>query len=85
MIGELWGGCLEIRYLWVHEDRRGLRLAAARGGGDGSAGLWGCTQVMLDTFSFQAPAFYQQHGYTIRGAIEDFPRGHRKYILQKPL
>ncbi len=45
----------------------------------------GCTLVQLDTYSFQAPAFYQKNGYEIFGAIEDSPAGHTHYFLKKTL
>ena len=37
----------------------------------------------LDTFAFQAPAFYEKQGYTLFGTIEDLPPGHARYFLQK--
>jgi len=39
----------------------------------------------LDTFSFQAPDFYQQRGYQVFGQLDDFPPGHRRYYLTKEL
>ena len=84
--GWTWGGCLEIALLWVHEDWRGqgygarlLQLAEQR------AIDQGCRQVVLDTFSFQAPAFYQRHGYEIAGVFDNFPAGHQKFFLRKEL
>ena len=44
-----------------------------------------CGIVVLNTHSFQAPAFYQKLGYTITGIDEDYPAGHRQYHLQKRL
>jgi GNAT superfamily N-acetyltransferase len=86
LIAELWGGCLELRYLWVREDRRGhgygTRLLAAA---EAEARSRDCVQAVVDTFSFQAPDFYQRHGYTVRGIVDDFPRGFRRYVLSKPL
>jgi len=56
--GHTWGGCLEIRQLWVDEARRkqglGTRLFVAA---EQEARRRGCRQILLTTFTFQAPAF----------------------------
>ncbi|GAQ00024.1 hypothetical protein NIES2104_65890 [Leptolyngbya sp. NIES-2104] len=39
----------------------------------------------MDTFSFQAPEFYQKLGYTVFGELPDFPIGHRRLFLKKVL
>ena len=36
----------------------------------------GCTHVLLETTTFNAPAFYQQRGYTLAGAVPNWPAGH---------
>jgi hypothetical protein len=41
--------------------------------------------VILDTFSFQAPEFYQSLGYAIMAVVEGFGQQHRKYFLRKSL
>jgi hypothetical protein len=41
--------------------------------------------VWLDTFDFQAPEFYRQHGYVEFGHIDDYPPGHKRYFFQKRL
>jgi ribosomal protein S18 acetylase RimI-like enzyme len=86
LYGWTWGGCLEIKYLWVAEAWRGrghgTRLLAAA---EREAIARGCTQAMLDTHSFQAPLFYQRAGYTIFGVIDNYPVGHAKYYLKKQL
>jgi ribosomal protein S18 acetylase RimI-like enzyme len=52
-----------------------LRRAAERG----------CRRVFLDTFSFQAPGFYQKLGYQVYGRAEDWPDGHAHLFLRKDL
>jgi hypothetical protein len=41
--------------------------------------------VFLDTFSFQAPGFYQKLGYRVFGELVDFPPGHTRQYLTKRL
>jgi N-acetylglutamate synthase-like GNAT family acetyltransferase len=45
----------------------------------------GAKHVFLDTFSFQAPGFYTQHGYQVFGELKDFPPRHQRYFLTKQL
>jgi GNAT superfamily N-acetyltransferase len=57
-------GWLSIHALWVAESLRGLGvgtdiLEAAENASIKS----GCRAAILDTFSFQAPAFYEKRGY----------------------
>jgi GNAT superfamily N-acetyltransferase len=84
--GNVWGGCAEIRQFWVEESRRkqglGSRLLAAA---EHEARRRGCGQVLLMTFSFQAPAFYARHGFEVLAVVEDHPRGHENLLLRKRL
>jgi GNAT superfamily N-acetyltransferase len=45
----------------------------------------GAKQAYLDTFSFQAPEFYQKQGYQIFGELTDFALGHTRYFMKKTL
>lgn len=45
----------------------------------------GCVGVWLDTYGFQARAFYQKLGYEVFGIIEDHPRGSQRIFLRKRL
>jgi ribosomal protein S18 acetylase RimI-like enzyme len=72
--------------MWVREELRGraygrslLTLA------EEEARQRGARHAHLDTFSFQAPGFYERHGYRVFGELQDFPRGHRRYYLTKEL
>jgi ribosomal protein S18 acetylase RimI-like enzyme len=50
-------------------------IAAERG----KSGLW------LDTYSFQAPGFYEKLGFQRVGHIPDYPKGHARYFYAKRL
>lgn len=38
----------------------------------------GCRAAYLDTFTFQAPKFYEKLGYREFGRLDDFPPGHSR-------
>ena len=60
----------------------GTRLLAAA---EAAARGRGCHDVWLDTFSFQALPFYEQHGYVVFGTLENYPTGHERYFVRKSL
>lgn len=84
--GWTWAGWLKVANLWVRDDLRrqghGRALLAAA---EKEAAARGCTRATLDTYSFQAPVFYQRLGYKIVAAVDDFPAGHKHYTLVKNL
>lgn len=85
LTGETFGNWLCIRFLFVCESRRGQgigsRLLAAA---EEEAKRRGCKYAFVDTFSFQAPAFYQKHGYQEVFSLEDYPyTGKRHYYTKK--
>jgi GNAT superfamily N-acetyltransferase len=82
--GWLWGGCLEVDYLWVDEGQRGqgigrkLMLELEE-----EAQKRGCHTAVLDTYSFQAPGFYENLGYEAFGIVDGYGRGYQKYFFRK--
>jgi GNAT superfamily N-acetyltransferase len=84
--GNTWGGTCEIRQFWVDASRRrrGLGTMLFRAA-EQEARRRGCTQMLLMTFSFQAPDFYVSHGFDTVATIEDHPRGHRNLLMRKRL
>ena len=86
VIGEIYWEWFHLDLLWVKDELRGrgfghrlLRRA------EDEARQRGAKNVYLDTFSFQAPDFYKQHGYQVFGELQDFPPGHQRYFLTKQL
>ena len=41
--------------------------------------------MVLMTFSFQAPAFYERHGFDVVATIQDHPLRHRNLLMRKRL
>jgi GNAT superfamily N-acetyltransferase len=92
--GEIVGGVigathwdwLYINLMWVREDLRnrgyGQQLLVKA---EDEARRRGARHAYLDTFSFQAPGFYQKNGYQVFGELPDFPLGHQRYFLKKAL
>jgi len=39
----------------------------------------------IDTMDFQALPFYERHGYSVFGVLDDMPRGHQRFFLKKAL
>ncbi len=45
----------------------------------------GCKYSYLNTFSFQARGFYEQHGYRVFGMLDNFPSGATRFFMKKTL
>lgn len=85
-VGRTWGRCCELQQLWVDGGSRhsgiGTGLMARF---EAEAAGRGCKLAYLDTFSFQAPAFYRRLGYAPIHTIAGFGHGIEKYLMQKEL
>ena len=85
LIGHVYAGWLSVNLLWVEAEfrhlgiGRGLIAEAER-----RAVALGCHSAHLDTFSFQAPEFYQKQGYREFARL-DYPPDHQRIFLKKQL
>jgi GNAT superfamily N-acetyltransferase len=62
--GWTWGVAAGIGMTWVRDDVRGARLGTRLlEEFEAEAGRRGCTHVFVTSFTFQAPGFYERHGY----------------------
>jgi GNAT superfamily N-acetyltransferase len=84
--GWSWGGSCYIRHLFVPEAMRGTGLGKRLMRTIEQEALRrGCTQIVLETHSFQAPAFYRRLGFRVVGTVENYPRGHQSLTMVKAL
>jgi GNAT superfamily N-acetyltransferase len=81
-----WGGLLGIEMLWIREQSRrggwGTKILAAA---EEEARLRGCDRACVSSFTFQAPAFYQRHGYVETGRTLGIPGGAADVHMFKEL
>ena len=86
LLGDLYYGWLFVRILWVADEHRGgghgERLVRAA---EEEARARGCHAMWLDTFSFQAPGFYRRLGFQEFARLDEYPPGHARHFLWKPL
>jgi GNAT superfamily N-acetyltransferase len=82
--GRTYYSWLFIDWLWVaplrREEKLGMRLLQQA---EQAARDRGCVGAYVDTFSFQAPRFYERQGYREFGRIEGLPPGHACVWLKK--
>ena len=86
--GGLWAS---VYYDWLYVELLCVP-AASRGSGTGTALLAtaesiaiarNCVGVWLDTYEFQAPAFYEKLGYEVFARLPEYPRGYERIFLKK--
>ena len=86
VLGQLWGGWLQVTYLWVAERARGAghgtRLME---NAEAYARSRGAVEATLETHSFQARPFYERLGYEVFSTLDGYPLGQAKYFLRKAL
>ena len=78
--------CVTVDFLYVEPSARGDGLGAAllrRVEEEGRR--QGARRVLLNTFSFQAPGFYEKQGYRCFGALEPCFGTHGQYFFCKEL
>ena len=86
MVAETFGNWLEIEYLYVSEDlrRQGIGSKILKMAEKESRNR-GCKYSFVDTFNFQAPKFYEKHGYKEVFALKKYPYIGERYYYTKEL
>jgi ribosomal protein S18 acetylase RimI-like enzyme len=85
-LGALWLEWLFIELLWLSEPFRrrdiGTELITQL---EDEARRRGAKNAYVDTFSFQAPGFYEKLGFREFGRLEPYFESHARIWLTKPL
>ncbi|MFJ8825686.1 GNAT family N-acetyltransferase [Streptomyces sp. NPDC102467] len=82
-----WATWLHVNLLWVADQHRGAGLGsrllaeAERTAREDRA----CVNSRVETWDFQAPGFYRQHGYDVVAVVPDYPPGVKEFTLTKRL
>ena len=86
MVAETFGNWLEIEYLYVSDSLRdqglGSRILEMA---ENESRSRGCKYSFVDTFNFQAPKFYEKHGYKEVFALKNYPYTGERYYYTKEL
>ena len=86
VVGAAYWGKLHVRLLWVDPDYRSAGLGSRlMDWVERQAEAMGCSAVMVDTMSFQAPEFYRRRGYRQFGLSEGYDGGASRHYFEKRL
>ena len=86
LVAETFGNWLEIEYLFVKEDLRGQGIGSQLlQRAESEAKNRNCRYVFVNTYQFQAPAFYQKHDYQEVFTLKDYPCTGQRHYYQKDL
>ena len=86
IVAETFGNWLEIEYLYVSENlrRQGIGSKILKMA-ENELRNSGCKYSFVDTFNFQAPKFYEKHGYKEVFALKNYPYIGERYYYTKEL
>ena len=86
LVAETFGNWLEIEYSFVKEDLRGQGIGSKLlQQAESEAKKRNYRYVFVNTYQFQAPAFYQKHGYKEVFTLKDYPYTGQRHYYQKDL
>ena len=86
LVADTFGNWLEIEYLFVKEDLRGQGIGSQLlQRAESEAKMRNCRFAFVNTYQFQAPAFYQKQGYKEVFTLKDYPCTGQRHYYQKDL
>lgn len=86
LIGRSLFRWLIVELVFVPERMRGRGLGAeVMARAEAVARERGCLGIWLDTYSFQAPGFYEKLGFERFGQVDGHPPGSTRFFMRKRL
>jgi GNAT superfamily N-acetyltransferase len=86
LAAESYYGWMFVSLLWIDDKHRGTGVGTTlMTQAEAAARERGLGHVWLDTFSFQAPGFYEKMGYRRFAQLKDFPAGGSRLWFTKKL
>jgi GNAT superfamily N-acetyltransferase len=86
LAGETFFSWMFVSLLWVSDKHRGKGWGSSlMETAEAEARRRGVRNVYLDSFSFQAPAFYAKLSYREFGRLKEFPAGYDRVWMTKAL
>ena len=83
LVAETFGNWLEIEYLFVKEELRGQGIGSQLlQQAESEAKKRNCRFAFVNTYQFQAPAFYQKYGYKEVFTMKDYPYTAQTHYYQ---
>lgn len=86
IVGKVEDSQAHIEHLWIDEAYRGQDLGTnLLQNFEKIAQAQGCEKVLVDTFDFQAPTFYQKNGYKIIHTLSQEYANYTRFYFCKLL
>ena len=86
LVAETFGNWLEIEYLFVKEELRGQGIGSKLlQQAESEAKKRNCRFAFVNTYQFQEPDFYINHGYKEVFTLQDYPYTGQRFYYQKDL
>jgi len=93
-VGEIFGGLIgQLNWNWLHIQLLGVPKQLRRRSlgralvvqAEREEETFGCVGVWVDTFTFQAPGFYERLGYFRFGELPNYPDAESRIFLRMML
>jgi N-acetylglutamate synthase-like GNAT family acetyltransferase len=84
--GWTWANACEITQLWIDESMRKAGLGKSLlESAETEAKQKGCNIILIKSYEFQAPHFYEKHGYIEKCVLQNFPEQYNYFLFTKSI